>query len=744
MKSFPRLASRRAWVWAKLLCLAALLLRTASAGAAPSLALETPFVWTDEKAVVRVDAPDGEMAISIKTITRGGWGKAREERATVRAGRLEITPFGEGLHIVQLKGEPPAEVRFVAMQPPPPLSQTGKAALRCALPRNADKLLRGAPFTVLAMGDSVTKTGEYPLLLAMMLRRATGNAQISVVKRAHAGKSVDASVRSWDKEGPPSAPDLGLLMYGLNDQAAGTSLDAYLEQSAWLVERLHKLGADAVLLRPTPHIDFPFDAASTVPRAYPLRTLGFGAALDTTFHGKVPVVDTFSALWGSGAPTLQSSVQSSVQSLWPLYPPHPSKTFQTLLESGGKGDTIHPNALGHLQIARAIFDNLTGAASDSPLQMRGESVWTRAGVVSRLRVRNVSGVFRAGRLEVHAPPDASISLAAPLTYALPPQGEMGFEVVWQDARTPADLGRYPHNVYLAPGRPYLAVVDFGASSSHAYVAALPFAPDVNFVRERQVVAGQRVRVKLREAKTSREVPVTIPPDAMVGRLPLSSPLGNGWAVAELAYTRFGAARSGQAIIDGDLDEWQGHIWVPVGEAVQARWTRGPQDNRASVDECFTRWSFKAGQNGLYAAAQVRGKVEKDAFTLFFDPRPPALLGTAGPYFWLSGGFKPDGILSLSKGETSDRAPELRGAWRQTEDGVTLELFVPYALMNSQNWPASGDLGVSIWWTHIGLGGQKTHLMWSEDGHPWNTRWYGVVRRFEGQSSAALPLMVRVK
>ncbi|HUU69528.1 MAG TPA: hypothetical protein VM186_08385, partial [Planctomycetota bacterium] len=76
-------------------------------------------------------------------------------------------------------------------------------------------------------------------------------------------------------------------------------------------------------------------------------------------------------------------------------------------------------------------------------------------------------------------------------------------------------------------------------------------------------------------------------------------------------------------------------------------------------------------------------------------------------------------------------------------GSAIEMFVPYELMELTAWPASGDLGLSIWWTHTGPDGKVTQIMWSEDGHPWNTRWYGVVR-LVNDAKAKLPYVVRVK
>lgn len=706
--------------------------------------LESQLVWTDENAValLPLGTADGVLTLDLKTITRAGWGPRRTLTTPVRGGKINIAPLAEGLHIAQGLGEVPQTLRFLAMQPPAPLDATSRAALLKSLPRQGRKLLSGQPFKILAMGDSVTATGDYPQMLAMLLRRATGNLQISVVKHAYPGRSVDAAVRFWKTDGPPSAPDLGLLMYGLNDESGGVPEAAYLEQSRWIVNRLAEIGADATLLQPTPHIEIPLTAtARTATSNRPdsiFRTIGLAESLrGLAQEMKVPLAQTFDALWQPGG----DSLQASARAMWPLFPPSYSQPWESMLESGA-GDTIHPNALGHLQMARAVFESLTTPPNAPPLQIAGVSSWTPNGVQSRLRVVNASRTRRAGRLQVGALTGGEIQ-APPLAYDLRPGQQTILTASWPQARQPRDLLRYPNDRYLAPNRPLVPIVDFANGGSRVYVAPAPFAGDAHFVRERQVVSGDAARVGFVDEGQRREIAVPLP-RADVGRVPLLRKVGAGWAAAELAFVRFGHALGGEAIVDGDLSEWSAHAnWVPVGERVQARWTRGPEDHRVSPQECYLKWAFKAGARGIYFAARAVGKVEKDNFTLFFDPRAPELLGTAGRYYWASGALQEGGKIALFQGETSQSAPGLQGAWRKTPTGATLEVFVPYELMEVSGWPKSRDLGCSIVWDHHGAAGQITHLMWSEDGHPWNPRWYGVVRRVD-ETNPILPFMVRVK
>lgn len=715
----------------------------------PKASLVSPLVWSDEKGVVRLEkTPPGlkEVAFSIQTIQRTGWGPTQEGTAAVREGQIEITPLTEGIHIVALK--PLAlEVRFLAMRPPLPLGKTGRAALLRALPRRGPKLLSGQKFTLLAMGDSVTATGDYPQMLAMLLARATGNTKIEFLKRAYSGRSIDATVRHWPDDTRDIQPDLGLLMYGLNDQVTFYPLDAYLEQYRWVAQQMTKqFAADTVFLQPTPDISFPLDEAARKPDSNPshfaFRTIGFGESLrPLSSELKVPLAETFGAVWGQGGPTIEDAARR----LWPIFPPGYSRQFNSLLETDGKGDTIHLNALGHLSMAHAVFDALIGQKTAPPLHFTARSRWTAAGVQSLITLRNASKLRLIGHVEVHPLLRGELQ-GEPIKYDLGPGKTTQFEVSWPQAKVPSDLLTFPNDHYLAPGRPLIPVLDVADGGSHVYAVTAPFEVDARFARERQIVQpGQVVKIGLFNDGKRSEIPLRLP-EAAVGALPLLQKVERqgktGWAAAEVRFTRFGAAPTGETTIDGDLAEWQEQTWVPMGEPFQARYSTGPRDFRAAPREAYLHWAFKAGKDGLFLAARGQGQLQNDNFTLFFDPRAPEKLGTVGRYYWLDGKLQPDGKIQLRKGETSREAPGMSGTWRQSDEGLNLELFVPYALFEKRAWPPSGDLGLSLWWVHSGPDGKKTNLMWSEEGHPWNPRWYGVVRHTNKPDS--VPFMVRVK
>lgn len=731
-----------------LLCVMPSVSRAAEKVGAEKATLASPYVFTDEDATVQLAGPaPAELPYELKTITRQGFGPVATGNAHVENGAIHVKPLVEGLHILQLGSTPPQTVRFLAMAPPPALDT---AALRRALPLSARKLLAGAPFKILSMGDSVTHTGDYESMLVKMLARATGDRNISFVDRSYSGRSVDASVREWQNDGPPTRPDLGLIMYGLNDQITNVPLDAFLEQYAWLTRQLKGIGADSVWLQPTPDIGIPVTdedrKPDSNPPSYIVRTLGFGEALrPLAAELKLPVAETFASVWGNGG----SSLEASARSMWPLFPPGYANQFASLIENAGKGDTIHLNALGHLQIARAVFNALNGAHPVAPWQWSAQTRWTPRGAVSTLTARNVSQARRTGRLEIVAPSDAVLD-SAPVTYDLAPGQSVQTSVLWTQAKQPADLLAYPANRYLALETPLVPVVDFsgetGSAASHVTGVRAPFEAQVAFKRTRYVVNGNRLEVEYTVDGKKKALPVEIPANSEVGRIPILRQVqgekASAWLAGEIAYVRYGAARSGEAVVDGDLAEWDNAVWAPLGEPVQARSWRGPQDNRATPQEAYLRWAFKAGKGGLYLASHTTGDMARDTFTLFFDTRSPDLLGTVGRYYWVSGKLLPDGRLHVEKGETSATAPGLTGSWKKTATGVDLELFVPYAALDTSAWPRAGDLGLSIIWTHFDAADNHTDLLWSENGHWWNPRWYGVVRRTDAPTPS-LPYRVRV-
>jgi lysophospholipase L1-like esterase len=599
------------------------------------------------------------------------------------------------------------------------------------------------------MGDSVTHTGDFETMLTRLLERATDNPNINFVDKSYGGRSVDAAVRHFTRDTSGIKPHLGLLMYGLNDQAGFVPLRAYLEQYEWIAKALDdRFQADTIFLQPTPHIcifDHGPDRKPYSPQTA-FRTIGFAEAVKKLGDRlNVPTADTFDAIWGKGGDT----VAHSVIAMWPVYPRSAGDQFSTMLESG-KGDTIHPNALGHLRIAKAVFDAISGKRNEKPLRITGLSRWTEHAVVTRITATNSSTEERTGQLEAYPFSSAEIEAPNPVRYELKPEESVSFEVAWPKVRRPEDLLLFPYCLYMSQNLNQLPVLDFTNETCTVYCARLPFEVPGDFVSERLAITGNSVNVKLKTSDGEKIVNVRIPEDSQVGRISLIRKLHEeekeGYAVAEVVYVQYGQALPGEAKVDGELDEWADHRWIPIGESCQARGRLGPEDHRESLQEAYIQAAFNKGENGFFIAFRGRGDLVGDNATLFFDPRPPAELGTVGTYYWLGFKLEPNGVVKLGKGETSTSAPGMTGRWQTTKEGLDAEIFVPYALMDVNVWPVSGDLGFSIVWNHKHKDGRITRMTWSEDGHEWNPRWYGVLRLSPETNGPGdnLPYMVRIK
>lgn len=706
--------------------------------------IDSPYVFTDKEARIELPGVKEAVPCHISTITVDGFGPGKTILVEVIDEHVAFKPLCEGIHIVSFGAPVNAEVRFLAITPPLPLDP---ATIRRQLPKTGEKLLSGKPFTILSMGDSVTHTGDYESMLVMMLKRATGNNSISFVDKSYSGRSIDATVRHFERDTKDIRPNLGLLMYGLNDQICFVPLPAYLEQYEWVVKTLaQRFHADTILLQPTPHIDiFSTDKSGSVePPEFSFRTIGYAEGVNQLGEKLgVPVAQTFNAVWGKGGKGLTESAIA----MWPVYPQGYAGQFGSMLESSGRGDTIHPNALGHLQIAKAVFTAIGGTLIKPALTFSGKSRWGKDSVISTITAVNSTDKKRKGRLEAFAPTKAQILTLPVIPYDLKPGESVSFDISWSTAAKPEDLLVFPNDVYLSLWNIPVSVVDFCGNRSSVQSVNCPFEIKGDFVPERLIVDGNEVKVKLETDAGLEIATVKIPEKSQVGRIPLIRTVKNGdrtgYAVAELVYTAFGSALQSEAEVDGNLQEWQKQLWIPVGEKSQARGWNGPEDYRKSTGEAYLEFAFKAGNKGIYLAMRGKGKLTGDNACIFFDPRSPEQLGTAGPYYWLDMSFKKNGDVILRKGETTTKAAGMTGRWIKTDQGMDAECFIPYELMDRENWPESGDLGLSIIWRHKHENGKQTKLLWSEDSHEWNPRWYGVIRLLKNPEDK-LPYRVRIK
>ena len=711
--------------------LTALAAAALSASCAMAATVAHKYIFTDEQASVAFDgAPDGDVAYGVTTFTENGIGPRASGVASIKDGVAQIPAIACGIHIVTFAAPVGGEARFLAMEPPAPIDA---AALRAALPQTAGKLLGGEPFLIVGMGDSVTDTGDHFFMLAQILARATGNANVSAVRHAYAGRSIDATVRHFDRDVTGIHPDLGVLMYGLNDEICFVPRDSFKEQAVWIADEMRgRFGADMLLLQPTPHIETIRTGASghAEPPEFATRTADYALAVDELASElSIPSAATFQAGWGRGGNSL---VESAI-AMWPRYPLGYSQQLSSMIERGGAGDTIHPNALGHYLIARASYDALNGRRAAPALSFSGKTHWTGDGLVAHVVASNATDKARSGRLDAFGPTSAKVAGPVDLAYSLEPGATLGFDVRWIGVEKPEDLTVFPNPDHLGCGSMPFTMVDYANGGSEVQGVRCPFAVAGGFDRSRQEVVGNKAIIPFNNPDATVEnIEVEIPAKEDVGRIPLKKELRGAdgetaWAAADLVYAKVASAPEGEATVDGDLSEWAGIPSFPVGLPCQARSPSGHRDGRASVDEAYIDVRVMAGAKGLYMAFEGTGFLDKDNVNVFFDKRAPELIGTAGPYYWLGMKFDGNGRVHLDQGETSRRNQPFAGAWVATDKGLDAEIFVPYSLFDSEAWPEGGDLGISVIWRHDHEG-RSARLGWCENGHEWNTRWYGTVRK----------------
>jgi lysophospholipase L1-like esterase len=507
---------------------------------APLLDAKAPYTFTDQPVRLPVTAT-GELALTVKTITVAGWGPSAEVKATVTDGSVTVTPLTEGLHVVTCAALPQFEARFLALAPPPPVAEGAVPAW-----------LMQQPLTLLSMGDSVTATGDYETLLAMLLRRATGNPAIVTAERAYSGRSVDASVRNFD-DALATRPAAAFIMYGLNDQGAGCSLRGYVEQTRWLAKRLRdEAGTRVFLLSPTPDLSRPKDVTDYGP--YLFRTLGYAAALPAAAHDTGAVcVDTFQALWGQGGADLNAAARA----MWPLYPRSYRQQLTSVLETDGQGDGVHPNALGHLQFAKAIYRAMLGQPEPpAPLTYVATSGVINDIMTTTVTCTNVSGQPRAGTLTFYPMPDGELTCADDPRYDLAPGASRTFTLTWPAHKQPGMFTVHPYRIYRMAGTvpPFACSLLFHAwdSAGGARRISAVYAPQGSPC---WLVLPERMA--LTKATVNRYTdPLSTTPHAYqldekhdVGRITTSggtSPVRGVMCVYtyDLSYCRLGAALSG--------------------------------------------------------------------------------------------------------------------------------------------------------------------------------------------------------
>lgn len=662
------------------------------AGAVPSAELSRRVLCTDETVELKVTELPAEVRGELTVQAADGTATAETLTGAFVDGRLQLKPRRQGWHRLTLAGLPGTTLSFLAVAPP---AAADAATLKRLLPQNGWRLFGAKPFTVMALGDSAAADALWPEVLRLLLARACGNPAVKLVNRARVGATIEDAALRFPADTTNPDPDLAILMFGNDEPAPGLPAESYVEQAQWLVNHLaSERRCDTLLCQP----------------------VGDGRERNTAILCEAEL------LRGVAATT-----KSPLALTYPIAAPYPEAR--------------------QVALARAAFAALTQPLPASPLKVDATWSWSGRGVSATVVVSNVSAAPRSGWLETLPRPDERLQAPARWEYQLEPYKRTSFEVTWPEVKAPSDLWKYPADRYLAPGRPLLPVLDHGPDGVRAYVAAGRFDVDTTFLR-RVMATGEAPTVSMEVAGHWHDRTISLPPDTAVGRLNLLEPTilrdwpeRIGWAAAEVAFQRMAAAEAGEARVDGDLREWKTAVWTPLGEPCQARGWRGPEDKRATPADGRLEWAFRAGHDSLFAAARGTGKLTGDSFSLYFDTRPIALLCTAGPGYWVDGKLAPNGAVELAAGPTSTgRLKGLSGAWRATPTGLELELRLPYGLLDLNDWPTGGDLGLELIWRH---GASGTTLVWSGDTPAPSPRTFGALHHLDVHGEA-LPWLVRVR
>lgn len=168
---------------------------------------------------------------------------------TIREKNKKISPFSYSVADFKLVEKVPAERNPIQ-----------SVSLKKTLKETVRKMKKGEAVSILCIGDSVTagtsvekpEENSYPSQLQTILRKQTGNNNITVIN-CGVGGATGSDLRVWlERDFQNSTPDLALIMYGGNDKSSAVSPDTYKWSLGDYVARIqHKTnGGTAILLLP--------------------------------------------------------------------------------------------------------------------------------------------------------------------------------------------------------------------------------------------------------------------------------------------------------------------------------------------------------------------------------------------------------------------------------------------------------------------------------------------------------------
>jgi len=142
------------------------------------------------------------------------------------------------------------------------LSKVEKITNARKVTNTVKKMLYGEAVKIVCYGDSITYGGglptSYPAVLQTILQTAYNNNNITVVNKGHNGWQTDEALANIDHEVIAEAPDLAIVMFGMNDYRETqtrplVTLDEYRDNLSAMVEKLVENNIEVILLSITPN-----------------------------------------------------------------------------------------------------------------------------------------------------------------------------------------------------------------------------------------------------------------------------------------------------------------------------------------------------------------------------------------------------------------------------------------------------------------------------------------------------------
>lgn len=191
-----------------------------------------------------------------------------------------------------------------------------------------------SPLIWLFTGDSITQGAKhthgwrsYPEVFAERIRWELGRSRDVIINTAVSGNTTADLLADWEWRIGHFKPQVVSVMMGTNDCAISKNIDLadYKNNLSTIVRRVREVGAIPVLHMPTPIVVDKAPERSRLP-AY------VGAALEVAEQSGVILVDH----WTYWQEKIRQKSQSHVFSNW-------------------LNDPLHPNGVGHLEMARLLF-----------------------------------------------------------------------------------------------------------------------------------------------------------------------------------------------------------------------------------------------------------------------------------------------------------------------------------------------------------------------------------------------------